>query len=125
VVVPYVDEMQYAYAAADFVVCRSGAMTCAELGAVGLPAAYVPLPLRGGEQRLNAEPIAAAGGAIIVDNDDFTPEWVEANLVPLITDPARVAKMSAAAAHAGARDADVVLAQHVLTVVAEHRRFAS
>jgi UDP-N-acetylglucosamine--N-acetylmuramyl-(pentapeptide) pyrophosphoryl-undecaprenol N-acetylglucosamine transferase len=125
VVVPYVDEMQYAYAAADFVVCRSGAMTCAELGAVGLPALYVPLPLRGGEQRLNAAAIAAAGGAVIVDNDDFTPDWVEANLVPIIIDPARVQRMGAAASRAGARDADVVLARHVLTVVAEHRRFAS
>ena len=64
VVVPYVDGMQYAYAAADFVICRSGAMTCAELTAVGLPAAYVPLPLRGGEQRHNAEPIVAAGGGV-------------------------------------------------------------
>ena len=36
----------YAYAAADFVLCRCGAMTCAELSAVGLPAAYVPYPLR-------------------------------------------------------------------------------
>jgi UDP-N-acetylglucosamine--N-acetylmuramyl-(pentapeptide) pyrophosphoryl-undecaprenol N-acetylglucosamine transferase len=125
VVVPFVDEMQYAYAAADFVVCRSGAMTCAELSAVGLPAVYVPLPLRGGEQRLNAEPIAAAGGAVIVDNDDFTPDWIAANLVPMITDAARVARMSAAASRAGARDADVVLARHVLTVVSEHRRFAA
>src|SRR5258707_1393727 len=45
VVIPYVEEMQYAYAAADFAVCRAGAMTCAELAAVGLPAVYVPLPL--------------------------------------------------------------------------------
>jgi UDP-N-acetylglucosamine--N-acetylmuramyl-(pentapeptide) pyrophosphoryl-undecaprenol N-acetylglucosamine transferase len=124
VAVPFVDEMQYAYAAADFVVCRSGAMTCAELGAVGLPAVYVPLPLRGGEQRLNAEPIAAAGGAVIVDNDEFTPDWVEANLLPIITDPARVEAMSAAATRAGARHADVVLAKHVLSVVAERRRFS-
>jgi UDP-N-acetylglucosamine--N-acetylmuramyl-(pentapeptide) pyrophosphoryl-undecaprenol N-acetylglucosamine transferase len=124
VVVAYVDEMQYAYAAADFVVCRSGAMTCAELSAVGLPAVYVPLPLRGGEQRLNAAAVAAAGGAVIVDNDEFTPDWVEANLLPIITDPARVAAMSAAAARAGARDADVVLARHVVTVVSERRRFA-
>jgi UDP-N-acetylglucosamine--N-acetylmuramyl-(pentapeptide) pyrophosphoryl-undecaprenol N-acetylglucosamine transferase len=123
VALPFVADMQYAYAAADFVVCRSGAMTCAELGAVGLPAVYVPLPLRGGEQRLNAEPVAAAGGAVIVDNDEFTPEWVEANLLPIITDPARVAAMSAAATRTGARDADVVLARHVLSVVAEHRRF--
>jgi UDP-N-acetylglucosamine--N-acetylmuramyl-(pentapeptide) pyrophosphoryl-undecaprenol N-acetylglucosamine transferase len=117
VVVPYVDQMQYAYAAADFAVCRSGAMTCAELSAVGLPAVYVPLPLRGGEQRLNAEPIAAAGGAVIVDNDQFTPAWVEANLLPIVTDPARVAAMSEAAARAGARDADVVLARYVLDLV--------
>jgi UDP-N-acetylglucosamine--N-acetylmuramyl-(pentapeptide) pyrophosphoryl-undecaprenol N-acetylglucosamine transferase len=123
VTVPFVEQMQYAYAAADFVVGRCGAMTCAELSAVGLPAVYVPLPLRGGEQRHNAEPIAAAGGAVIVDNDEFTPAWVEANLLPIITDPARVAAMSAAASRAGARDADVVLARHVLAVVAERRRF--
>jgi UDP-N-acetylglucosamine--N-acetylmuramyl-(pentapeptide) pyrophosphoryl-undecaprenol N-acetylglucosamine transferase len=121
VVVPFVDEMQYAYAAADLVVARSGAMTCAELGAVGLPAVYVPLPLRGGEQRLNAEPIAAAGGAVIVDNEKFTSGWVEANLLPMITDPARRSAMAAAAAHAGARDADVVLAQKVLDIVAARR----
>jgi UDP-N-acetylglucosamine--N-acetylmuramyl-(pentapeptide) pyrophosphoryl-undecaprenol N-acetylglucosamine transferase len=121
VVLPFVDEMQYAYAAADFVVARSGAMTCAELGAVGLPAVYVPLPLRGGEQRLNAEPIAAAGGAVIVDNENFTSGWVEENLLPLITDPDRVAGMAAAAARAGAGDADVVLARTVLDLVAARR----
>jgi UDP-N-acetylglucosamine--N-acetylmuramyl-(pentapeptide) pyrophosphoryl-undecaprenol N-acetylglucosamine transferase len=124
VVVPYVDDMQYAYAAADFVLCRSGAMTCAELAAVGLPAVYVPLPLRGGEQRLNAEPIVAAGGGLLVDNDDLSPAWIAEHLVPRITDAATVASMSRAAAHAGARDADVVLAKHVLNVIAEYRRFA-
>jgi UDP-N-acetylglucosamine--N-acetylmuramyl-(pentapeptide) pyrophosphoryl-undecaprenol N-acetylglucosamine transferase len=122
VVVPFVEEMQYAYAAADFVVCRSGAMTCAELGAVGLPAVFVPLPLRGGEQRLNAEPLAAAGAAVIVDNDQFTAAWVEANLLPIMTDPARIAQMSAAASRSGARDADVVLARHVLELIDERRR---
>jgi UDP-N-acetylglucosamine--N-acetylmuramyl-(pentapeptide) pyrophosphoryl-undecaprenol N-acetylglucosamine transferase len=125
VVVPYVDEMQYAYAAADFVVCRSGAMTCAELTAVGLPAAYVPLPLRGGEQRLNAEPIVRAGGALMVDNEAFTPTWIETALVPLLSDPARLAAMARAASSTGSRNADVVLAQHVLTVIRERRRLAS
>ena len=86
--------MQYAYAAADFVVCRSGAMTCAELTAVGLPAAYVPLPLRGGEQRTNAEPIVAAGGGVMVDNEDLTPEWIAREVVPRLTDPQRLQAMS-------------------------------
>jgi UDP-N-acetylglucosamine--N-acetylmuramyl-(pentapeptide) pyrophosphoryl-undecaprenol N-acetylglucosamine transferase len=121
VVLPYVDDMAYAYAASDFALCRSGAMTCAELTAVGLPAAYVPLPLRGGEQRLNALPIVAAGGGLIVDNDALTPQWIADNVVPRITEPATVAAMSRAAAHAGARDADVVLARNVLDIVAEQR----
>jgi UDP-N-acetylglucosamine--N-acetylmuramyl-(pentapeptide) pyrophosphoryl-undecaprenol N-acetylglucosamine transferase len=117
--------MQYAYAAADFVICRSGAMTCAELATVGLPAAYVPLPERGGEQRLNAEPVVAAGGALLVEDADLDPPWIEATLIPVLTDPERIAAMSAHASASGAPDADVVLARHVLTVVAERRRFAS
>jgi UDP-N-acetylglucosamine--N-acetylmuramyl-(pentapeptide) pyrophosphoryl-undecaprenol N-acetylglucosamine transferase len=116
--------MQYAYAAADFALCRSGAMTCAELSAVGLPAAYVPFPLRGGEQRHNAEPVVAAGGGLLVDDAELSAQWIIDNVVPRITSPATVATMSRAAAHAGARDADTVLARHVLDVVADHRHDA-
>ncbi|WP_193072408.1 UDP-N-acetylglucosamine--N-acetylmuramyl-(pentapeptide) pyrophosphoryl-undecaprenol N-acetylglucosamine transferase [Brevibacterium sp. FME37] len=123
--VPYVDEMQYAYAAADFVICRSGAMTCAELAAIGLPAAYVPLPLRGAEQRLNAEPVVAAGGALRVDDADLDPSWIETTLIPLLTDPARIATMSAHASASGVPDADVVLARQVLAAVAEQRNVDS
>ncbi len=122
VAVPYVDEMQYAYAAADFVVCRSGAMTVAELGAVGLPAAYVPLPLRGGEARRNAEPVAAAGGALIVENEAFTPEWIEHTLIPILTDGERMASMSRGASAAGVREADTELARRVLSLVGESPR---
>ena len=82
VVVPYVDGMQNAYAAADFVICRSGAMTCAELTAVGLPAAYVPLPLRGGEQKHNALPIVAAGGAIMIEDEKLDAAWIELEVIP-------------------------------------------
>ncbi|MGI6874910.1 UDP-N-acetylglucosamine--N-acetylmuramyl-(pentapeptide) pyrophosphoryl-undecaprenol N-acetylglucosamine transferase [Amycolatopsis sp. 3B14] len=125
VVVPYVDEMRYAYAAADFALCRSGAMTCAELAAVGLPAAYVPLPLRGGEQRSNAQPLAAAGAALIVDDAELDPAWIETTLIPVLTDPGRIADMAARASAAGAPAADVALARHVLAVVAERRALAS
>ena len=121
VVVPYVDDMQYVYAAADFAICRSGAMTCAELGAVGLPAAYVPLPLRGGEQRLNAAPAVAAGGAIEVDDEALDAAWIETTLIPLLTDLRRLKAMSARASASGVPDADVVLARHVLNVVADRR----
>jgi len=119
VVLPYLNTMADAYAAADFVLCRSGAMTCAELTAVGLAAAYVPLPLRGGEQRLNAEPIVAAGGGLMVSDADCTPEWVADNVTEVLTDPARLTAMTTAARQAGARDAGIVLARHILEVARE------
>ncbi|SDR10489.1 undecaprenyldiphospho-muramoylpentapeptide beta-N-acetylglucosaminyltransferase [Thermostaphylospora chromogena] len=116
VVLPYVDRMDLAYAAADFALCRAGAMTCAELTAVGLPAAYVPLPHGNGEQRLNAEPIVAAGGGLMVDNAQLTSEWIVNNLMPLLRDPERVAMMSEAASRLGRRDADVELARRVMAI---------
>ena len=94
---------------------------CAELAAAGLPAAYVPLPLRGGEQRHNAEPAIAAGGALLVDDADLDPAWIEATLLPLLIDPRRIAAMSARASAAAAPDAAVVLARYVLSTVAERR----
>jgi UDP-N-acetylglucosamine--N-acetylmuramyl-(pentapeptide) pyrophosphoryl-undecaprenol N-acetylglucosamine transferase len=122
VVLPYVDRMDLAYAAADFVLCRSGAMTCAELTAVGLPAAYVPLPHGNGEQRLNAMPIVQAGGGLMVDNADLTPDWILHTVLPVLRDPERVVAMSDAAARMGRKDADTVLAREVMNVVAGGRR---
>ena len=114
VLVPYLDRMELGYAAADLVLCRSGANTCAELTAVGLPAAYVPLPHGNGEQRLLAEPIVAAGGGLMVTDAQCTPEWLADTLPPILADPARLEAMAKAASGLGHRDADVALARLVL-----------
>jgi UDP-N-acetylglucosamine--N-acetylmuramyl-(pentapeptide) pyrophosphoryl-undecaprenol N-acetylglucosamine transferase len=114
--VPYLTRMDLAYAAADLALCRAGAMTCAELTAVGLPAGYVPLPHGNGEQRLNAEPVVAAGGGVLVTDAACTPDWIAGTLLPLLADPDRLAAMSAAAAALGHRNADEVLAQLILDV---------
>jgi UDP-N-acetylglucosamine--N-acetylmuramyl-(pentapeptide) pyrophosphoryl-undecaprenol N-acetylglucosamine transferase len=116
--IPYVDRMDLAYAAADFALCRAGAMTCAELTAVGLPAAYVPLPIGNGEQRLNAMPIVQQGGGMIVDDAELTAEWIKSSLVPVLTNVDRVVAMSEAAARLGRRDADRALARAVMDVAA-------
>jgi UDP-N-acetylglucosamine--N-acetylmuramyl-(pentapeptide) pyrophosphoryl-undecaprenol N-acetylglucosamine transferase len=105
-VVEYVDRMDLAYAAADAVVCRAGAGTVSEVTAVGLPAVYVPLPIGNGEQRLNAAPVAEAGGGLLVEDPSFTPSWVDEHLVPLLTDPARLATMAGAARGFGVTDGD-------------------
>jgi UDP-N-acetylglucosamine--N-acetylmuramyl-(pentapeptide) pyrophosphoryl-undecaprenol N-acetylglucosamine transferase len=113
VVTEYLDRMDLAYAAADLVVCRSGAGNVCEVAALGLPAAYVPLPIGNGEQRLNAEPVVAAGGGLLVDNSDCTPAWVRSVLLPLLGDQSRLDAMGAAAAAFGIRDGDERLASLV------------
>ena len=108
--------MDLAYAAADLAICRSGAMTVAEVSAVGLPAVYVPLPIGNGEQRLNALPVVDAGGGLIVDDAELTPGYVSTEVVRLITDRPRLAAMTDAAGRVGHRDAARRVAEVVLDV---------
>src|ERR1700748_1801546 len=117
VAVPYVDRMDLAYAAADFALCRAGANTCAELTAVGLPAAYVPLPVGNGEQRLNALPIVTRGGGLLVEDAELSAERVKTSLLPVLTNIDQVAGMSEAAAAMGRKDADRWLAKAVIDIV--------
>jgi UDP-N-acetylglucosamine--N-acetylmuramyl-(pentapeptide) pyrophosphoryl-undecaprenol N-acetylglucosamine transferase len=116
VAVPYLDRMDLAYAAADLVICRSGAMTVAEVSAVGLPAIYVPLPIGNGEQRLNALPVVNAGGGVVVADAALTPGLVAEQVTGLLTDPPRLAAMTAAAARVGHRDAARRVAQAALDI---------
>jgi UDP-N-acetylglucosamine--N-acetylmuramyl-(pentapeptide) pyrophosphoryl-undecaprenol N-acetylglucosamine transferase len=121
VAVEYLDRMDLAYAAADFALCRAGAMTCAELTAVGMPAAYVPLPHGNGEQRLNALPVERAGGGLIVDDAALSADWIRNVLLPVLLDHDLVASMSRAAASIGHPNADQALAARVLAVAGESR----
>ncbi len=115
VVRQFIDRMDLAYAAADLIVCRSGANTVTEVAAVGLPAAFVPLPIGNGEQALNANSVVQAGGALLIDDDALTPAWIDQVVIPLITRPDRLAAMSAAASGIVPRDADCKLAEMILT----------
>jgi UDP-N-acetylglucosamine--N-acetylmuramyl-(pentapeptide) pyrophosphoryl-undecaprenol N-acetylglucosamine transferase len=121
VAVPYLDRIERAYAAADLAVCRAGAITCAELAAVGLPAVFVPLPHGNGEQRLNADPLVRAGAGVVVDDANLTGEWISREVPALVADRERLAAMSAAAATLGRRDADERLARMVRRAAAGSR----
>jgi UDP-N-acetylglucosamine--N-acetylmuramyl-(pentapeptide) pyrophosphoryl-undecaprenol N-acetylglucosamine transferase len=114
---PYMDRMDLAYAAADAILCRSGAMTVAEVSAVGLPAVYVPLPHGNGEQALNARSIIEAGGALSVLDAELTSAKVAELLIPLLKDNHRLHEMSIAAQGSGHRVADEVLAKMVLEAI--------
>ena len=110
VVEKYVDRMDLAYAAADVAICRAGSNTVTEVAGVGLPAVFVPLPIGNGEQAYNARPVVDAGGALMVADSAFTPEWIRAHVPGLLRDEDRLTTMSRAASGVVALDGDERLA---------------
>ncbi len=91
---PFLDDMPQRFAAASLVLARSGASTVAELCAAGKPAVLVPFPLAADDhQRRNAEVMAAAGGAALLDQAELTPETLLATLRRLLGDAAELAAM--------------------------------
>lgn len=82
--VPYIEDMATAYLAADVVLARSGAVTCAEFGAVGRMAVFVPLPIGNGEQARNANQLVSLGRAIVLPQKAFSNAWIEENFETLI-----------------------------------------
>ena len=102
--VAFIDDMAARYAWADLVICRGGAITVAELAAVGLGAIIVPLPgAIADEQTANADFLAAAGAAHRIAQDAFTAERL-ATLLAQMT-PQQTLSMANAAHNVGRRDA--------------------
>lgn len=72
----FIDDMAAAYAWADVVICRSGALTVCEIAAAGVPAIFVPFQHKDQQQYLNARYLADAGAAEIIQQAELTPERV-------------------------------------------------
>jgi UDP-N-acetylglucosamine--N-acetylmuramyl-(pentapeptide) pyrophosphoryl-undecaprenol N-acetylglucosamine transferase len=90
--------MDLAYAAADITVCRAGSGTVAELSHVGLPAVLVPYPSAAHDhQSFNAQALVDIGAALMIRDSEVSADRLEQVLTPVITDPARLATMAAAA----------------------------
>lgn len=113
----YTHDMAVAFAAADAVVCRGGAMTVSEVTALGLPALYVPLPHGNGEQALNAAWAVEAGAARMVANDEVTATVIELVAEDLLLGPEVASTMSRAAHAIARRDASAQLADLVESVL--------
>ncbi len=96
--VAYEDDMAAVYAAADLVVGRAGATTVAELAAAGVPAVLVPLPgAPGDHQTANARRLEAAGGAVLVRDEDLDAARLVAEVDALLEDSGRLDAMAGAA----------------------------
>lgn len=72
--IPYLAKMESAYLAADFIIARAGAGTCAEIEAMGVPAIFIPLSIGNGEQIVNAKKYVDRGSAKILLNSDLTSD---------------------------------------------------
>ena len=73
--VPFIEDMASAYASADLVICRAGAMTVSEIAAVGVAALFVPFPFAVDDhQTTNAAFLAKNGGAQLIQQRDLSAE---------------------------------------------------
>jgi UDP-N-acetylglucosamine--N-acetylmuramyl-(pentapeptide) pyrophosphoryl-undecaprenol N-acetylglucosamine transferase len=104
-------------AESHLVIARSGASTVAEIAAIGRPSVLVPLPNALDQDQLaNASALAAAGGALLIREPEFTPERVTAEISRLAAEPATLSLMAASARRMGRLDAAERLADLVLRV---------
>jgi UDP-N-acetylglucosamine--N-acetylmuramyl-(pentapeptide) pyrophosphoryl-undecaprenol N-acetylglucosamine transferase len=125
VLYPYLEaEMPAALAAADLVLCRSGAATLAELAALGRPSLLVPLPpgFTGSPQQVNAELFRAAGAAEMLLDRDLSAQRLCALLFPLLDDRPRRERMAESSRKLGHPEAAASLAETVAALA--QRRMA-
>src|SRR5512139_3870769 len=105
-VVAFLDDMEARFAAADLVLSRSGATTCAELTVAGKAAVLVPFALAADDhQRTNARALEKAGAAVMLEEKDLSGASLAAAVVALLDAPQRIAAMEEAARRIGKPDA--------------------
>jgi UDP-N-acetylglucosamine--N-acetylmuramyl-(pentapeptide) pyrophosphoryl-undecaprenol N-acetylglucosamine transferase len=116
----FIDPMSTAYAAADLVVCRAGAITAAEVAAWGLPSIIIPLPTAAANhQYTNATALAEAGAAVLLEQHNLTGASLSKAVADLLADPARMAGIAAAAQARARPFAASEIAREALRLVAK------
>ncbi len=122
IVLPFVKKMHLAYAAADLVVCRAGAMTLAEIAVCGRPSILVPYPYAAHDhQRVNAQNLADRGAAVVIEDADLTGERLAKEIAHLLADRTALSRMSANARLFARPDAAARLARALVSWAEGHR----
>lgn len=93
-VVPFIENMAERFAQADLIVCRSGAITVAEVSAAGRAAIFIPFgAATDAHQTRNAAAMQSAGAASLLPQDELTPERLTAEIFSLLDQPRRIVEM--------------------------------
>jgi UDP-N-acetylglucosamine--N-acetylmuramyl-(pentapeptide) pyrophosphoryl-undecaprenol N-acetylglucosamine transferase len=94
-VTPFIDDMAHAYADADLVICRAGALTVSELAAVGVASILVPFPAAVDDhQTVNAQFLVREGAAVLIADRDLTADKLAATLRELCAGRGRLLAMA-------------------------------
>ncbi len=120
-VVPFIDDVPRALAAADLVVGRAGANAVAEICAVGRPSLLVPYPFAGDHQRHNAASLVREGAAVCVLAAEATVERIAAEIERLVAKPETLPAMAEAARKLGRPAAARVIAEDLLALAGMER----
>lgn len=106
-VTEFIDDMAQAYQQADLIICRAGALTCSEIACVGRASILVPYPHAvDNHQLLNAQALAAAGAAQVIEQRDLSSACLQSELQTLLKDPELLLRMAENARKAAVNDAD-------------------
>lgn len=115
---PFIGNIHEAYAAADLVVARSGAMTCAEILSRELPAVFIPYPHASGHQEMNARILEKAGSAVVITEKQLENEKLIETLDELLAKPETLKTMGEKAKGLARPDASAKIVEALLGLVA-------
>lgn len=110
--VEFIDDVAAAYAQADLLVCRSGALTVSEVSAAGVGAIFIPFMHKDRQQALNADHLVACGAAKMIEQPDLTVEKLVDEIRML--DRSQLQAMAIKARSAAQLEADNVVAQAII-----------
>jgi UDP-N-acetylglucosamine--N-acetylmuramyl-(pentapeptide) pyrophosphoryl-undecaprenol N-acetylglucosamine transferase len=112
---PFLDDVAGELARADLVIARAGAVTVAEIAAVGRAAIFIPFPFAADDhQRSNADALASEGGGVCIIQKDATAARIAQEIAALLGDDARRQAMADAARNAGHPNAAADIAEDLL-----------
>lgn len=111
--VSYIEDMATAYLAADLIIARSGAITCAEVNALGKYALFIPLAIGNGEQARNADFLISQDRAEVLNQSDFTVTWLQDNLARMVAKSAK---------HLKGNESDRAAVGNIVALMSSHAR---
>ncbi len=120
-VVPFIDHMAEAYALADIIISRAGALTLSEITLCGKPSILVPFPSAAGDHQMkNAQSLIRANAAVMIEESTLTPDKLFYTVMKLFQSKDTLNSMAKHAATLGKPDATESIVNHVLTIAKRH-----